>query len=485
MKDKFVTTAIAYTNGAPHIGHLYESIIADFIVRYLRLKGHTVHFLTGTDEHGLKISKTSQSRGIQPIELCNQNVALFQELYTLFDIEYDWFVRTTFPEHEKLSQDVFRTLRDKDLIYKGQYSGWYDTREEAYLTETDLKKIPPEHLGHTRYVKLEEPCYFFRLSKFQDQILKYLEKATCFDANSKNHVLARLKSPLKDLSITRTRKSLDWGIPVPDDDEHVMYVWFEALLNYLTGKQHLGLEDTQEMIHVIGKDITWFHQVIWIAMLIALEKPLPEAYYVHGFILDASKVKMSKSLGNSFNPSNLVKKKGLHSDLIRAYLLNHLHFGSDFGFNEIEMEKFNNGILADQVGNLIARVLNLGNRYCQDEVIEYQTERDDITFPSSSFEIPDLESYSEKVYQIFRELNKWLTENEPWIVAKVDLEKGQWMILNSLNYVYKACHLLEPIMPKKAEEIYSKFDHGKTSYQTDLPVGTKFEKKIILFKKFH
>lgn len=483
MEEKFITTAIAYTNGPPHIGHLYEGIIADFIVRYLRLKGHQVTFLTGSDEHGLKIAKTSQTLGIEPIELCDQNVKLFQELYQLFNVKYDWFVRTTLPEHEKMAQKIFLKLQEKNLIYKGNYSGWYDTREESYLTETDLKKIPPEHLGHTRYVRLDEPCYFFRLSKFQDQIIEYVENVECLDQFSKNETLSRLNSPLRDLSITRTRKSLEWGIPVPNDTEHVLYVWFEALLNYLTGKEHLGLDASQAMSHVIGKDIIWFHQVIWVAMLIALEEPLPFTYYVHGFVLDSNKIKLSKSLGNSFNPVDLLKVKELDADLVRAYLLNNLHLGSDLVFNEEEVHKFNNGILADQVGNLVGRVLSLGHRYSAGQVEAFLEPRKDCNFLNSNFKVPELEKYSEEVYQIFRNLNKWLTKNEPWKVVKENPELGQWMILNSLNYVYKASHLLYPIMPVKAELVLKQFEMGQTSFQTDLKVGTKFEKKLILFKK--
>lgn len=485
LEEKFITTAIAYTNGPPHIGHLYESIIADFIVRYLKLKGHKVTFLTGSDEHGLKIFKKAKTIGIEPIELCNENVKLFKELYKLFNVNYDWFVRTTFPEHTQTAQKVFLKLQEKDLIYKGDYSGWYDTREETYLTEKDLTKIPTEYLGHTRYIQLNEPCYFFKLSAFQDQIIKFIEKVECFDPSCKNEILARLDSPLKDLSITRTSKSLEWGIPVPNDSEHVLYVWFEALLNYLTGKEHFNLDPKQAMTHVIGKDITWFHQVIWIAMLIALDEPLPESYYIHGFVLDANKVKLSKSLGNSFNPVDLIKVKELNPDVVRAYLLYNLHLGSDFGFNENELRKFNNGILADQVGNLVGRVLALGHSCSKGIIEEFIEPMKDVEFLNSDFKIPKFENYSLEVYLIFRNLNKWLTENEPWKILKQNPEKAKWMILNSINYVYKANHLLYPIMPLKADLITKQFEMGQTTFQTNLKVGTKFEKKLILFQKLN
>ncbi|EKX49004.1 hypothetical protein GUITHDRAFT_46085, partial [Guillardia theta CCMP2712] len=310
----FLTTAIAYLNGVPHIGHAYEAITADIIARYYRSLGCKVFFLTGSDEHGQKIAATASTNGEAEIELCDRHVKIFADLYDKLDISFDRFIRTSSDDHKKVACHIFEEVLRAGDIYLGNYSGWYNVREETFVPEGKAREA--ENMNFTDPVtglplkKLEEPSYFFRLSR-QDQVKKHILSHPDFiqPTNARNEILQRLELPLRDLSISRT--SFSWGIPVPNDSKHVMYVWFDALINYLSGVDWPDGARSSNWpcdVHLIGKDIMWFHSVIWPSMLLSAGVQLPTRIYGHGFVNDRLGRKMSKSLNNVEDPFALLER---------------------------------------------------------------------------------------------------------------------------------------------------------------------------------
>jgi methionyl-tRNA synthetase len=375
-KPFYITTAISYVNGAPHLGHAYESILTDVMARFKRLDGYDVLFLTGTDEHGEKVARTAEKNGMDPKAFADQNAAEFLAMTGLLGISQDDFIRTTESRHYRSVQHEWIKQRERGDIYLGKYEGWYSVREEAYFSEDELQdgpggqKLSPQG---TEVEWEEEPSYFFRLSAYTDKLLEYYDAHPEFiqPQARRNEIISFVRQGLKDLSVSRHKKRLKWGIPVPDDDDHVMYVWLDALTNYITGA---GYPDTESEkfqtywpadYHVIGKDITRFHTVYWPAFLMSAGVELPKAVFAHGFI-NVQGQKMSKSLGNVTAPVALVETYGL--DPLRYFLLREIPHGQDGNFGHEQAVARINADLANGLGNLAQRTLSMIYKNCDGKI---------------------------------------------------------------------------------------------------------------------
>lgn len=375
-KTFYITTAISYVNGVPHLGHAYESILTDVMARFQRLDGYDVAFLTGTDEHGEKVAKTAEKNGMEPRAFADKNAASFQELTHKLGISNDDFIRTTQPRHYASSQAIWKKLQDRGEIYLGKYEGWYSVREEAYFTEDELRedengqKYTP--LG-TEVEWVEEPSYFFKLSNYTDRLIDlYTQNPGMIMPDARrNEILSFLKQEggLRDLSVSRHKSRLTWGIPVPGDEDHVMYVWLDALTNYITG---VGYPDENSDMfqkywpadyHVIGKDIIRFHAVYWPAFLMAANVAVPKHIFAHGFI-NIDGAKMSKSLGNVLSPDDMVNTYGL--DQTRYFLMREIPHGQDGNFSHEKAVARINADLANGLGNLVQRTLSMVYKNCDE-----------------------------------------------------------------------------------------------------------------------
>jgi methionyl-tRNA synthetase len=365
----YITTPIYYPNAEPHLGHVYTTLCADAVARYHRLAAKRTYFLTGTDEHGIKMVKTAAEQGIEPRALADRNVAVFENLWKQLRVTNDGFIRTTSDIHRKGVQEIVRKLVASDDIYLGGYEGWYDEGQEEFVTETEAKTAEYKSVISGRpLVRYKEPSYFFRLSKYVPRVLEYIESHPQFiqPDSRRNEVLSKLKQGVEDLSISRA--TLKWGIPLPHDPEHVVYVWIDALANYVTALGY-GTEDERLFktfwpadVHLIGKEIMWFHTVYWPAMLFALGLPLPEKVFAHGWWTSEGK-KMSKTLGNFIDLAKLrgcIASYGL--DSLRYYLLRAAPFGTDLDWKDADYHAAVNE-LANVVGNLLNRVLTMVNKY--------------------------------------------------------------------------------------------------------------------------
>ncbi|MFB3148374.1 MAG: methionine--tRNA ligase, partial [Thermodesulfobacteriota bacterium] len=359
-KSFYVTTPIYYVNDVPHIGHAYTTIAADVIARFNRLQGNNVFFLTGTDEHGQKIERTAESNGEKPIELADRVVKRFQNLSDALNITNDDFIRTTEKRHKSAVEEIFRRIEESGDIYLSEYEGWYDVRNEAFITETQYEEIMslPEEKRPT-IEKVKEESYFFRLSKYQDPLLEYYKEHPEFvQPNYRlNEVTRFVEGGLKDLSVSRT--TFTWGIPVPDNSNHVIYVWFDALTNYLTGvgfpsDERMFNENWPADVHLVGKDILRFHAVYWPAFLMSAGLPLPKKVFAHGWWTVEGE-KMSKSVGTVVDPYQVVEEFG--ADVFRYFLLREIPFGQDGDFSKGAIVARVNGELANGLGNLVSRTL--------------------------------------------------------------------------------------------------------------------------------
>ncbi len=364
-KPFYITTAISYPNGVPHIGHAYEAITTDAIARFERCDGKSVHFLTGTDEHGLKMKQTAQKEGVSPLELADRNSARFREMAAALNLSNDDFIRTTEPRHYAACQELWRRMAANGDVFVKKYGGWYSVRDETYYKEAETEARDGGRYATptgTEVVWQEEETYFFRLSAFQDRLIAHYEANPDFilPVERRNEVLSFVRSGLDDLSISRT--TLDWGIPVPDAPGHVMYVWIDALNNYVTATGLLsGGEDPRAKfwpadVHVIGKDIVRFHAIYWPAFLMSAGLPLPRRVYGHGFVLNKGE-KMSKSVGNVLDPFALIEHYGV--DQVRHFFLREVTFGQDGNYSPEAIAVRINADLANGLGNLAQRSLSM------------------------------------------------------------------------------------------------------------------------------
>lgn len=478
MEEKFkptfyVTTPIYYVNDIPHIGHAYTTIIADALARYQRLAGKKVYFLTGTDEHGQKIEKAAAEKGLRPKELADRVVIRYKELWQKLNISYDYLIRTTEEFHERGVQKIFQQLLAKGDIYKGIYQGWYCVSEENFLPEEvrlepEGYKICPD-CGR-KALLLKEESYFFRLSAYQQPLLDFYATHPRFvrPQSRMNEVVSFVRQGLKDLSITRT--SVRWGIPVPDDPKHTIYVWFDALHNYVTG---VGYDWNPELfqtfwpadIHLIGKDILRFHAVFWPAFLMAVGFPLPETVYGHGWWLK-DETKMSKSRGNVLDPYLILEK--VKADALRYFLLREVPVGLDGSFSHEGFIQRVNSDLANDLGNLVQRTLTMACNYFGREVpwpgeetdLDRELARSFVETRDRVFLLYDdyaLSRALEEIWVYLNIINKYLADNEPWKLARKpeSRERLARIIYQALCAIRGSSYLLYPVMPETAEKIWA------------------------------
>ena len=505
-KKFYITTPIYYPSAKPHMGHAYSSIIADFFARFKRIDGFQVHFLTGTDEHGLKIQRSAEKENVDPKKFCDQISETFRNLSKTLNLTNTDFIRTTEDRHKKTVQYLWNELLKNDDIYLSKYSGWYSVSDEAFYSENEIEEIN----GNKRSISskssvewIEEESYFFRLSKWEKPLLEYYDNHPDFISPSsrKNEVVSFVKGGLKDLSVSR--KSFSWGIKVPNDKDHVIYVWLDALTNYISALNYPDKNDKlykdfwPASIHLIGKDILRFHAVYWPAFLLAAKIELPLKVYGHGWILSGDE-KMSKSKGNILDPIEIIKEYGL--DPLRYYLIKEVSFGNDGNISQERLEDCINSDLANNFGNLCQRVTAFAIKNCDSLVpkdIEFQNDdliilnkyKDNLTNIRKKIDNQDINFYIEYIVNSLFEANKYFNDQEPW-KKKDDLTRLNTIVYTTLEIVRKISFLLFPIIPESSLKALKIFDLNENDIILStiennefLIKGNKINKIDILFKK--
>ncbi len=505
-KNFYITTPIYYPSAKPHMGHAYSSIIADFFARFKRIDGFDVHFLTGTDEHGLKIQRAAENKNIEPLEFCDQISLTFRDLSKTLNLSNTDFIRTTEERHKKTVQYLWSELEKNDHIYLSKYSGWYSVSDEAYYSEDEIidkngNKIAKTSGSPVEWI--EEESYFFKLSKWQDKLLDYYEKNPDFISpkSRKNEVISFVKGGLKDLSISR--KAFSWGIEVPGNSEHVIYVWLDALTNYISA---LNYPDTDNLlfkkfwpasVHLIGKDILRFHAVYWPAFLMAAKIQLPKKIYGHGWILSGEE-KMSKSKGNILDPLDIINTYGL--DPLRYYLIKEVSFGNDGNISQDRLEDCINSDLANNYGNLCQRVTAFVEKNCSSKVPEIKNfDNDDLVILNrftNNLEIirheidnQNINFYINFIVNALFEANKYFNDQEPW-KKKDNKDRLNTIVYTSLEIIRKISFMLYPIIPDTIERALKIFDLNTDDINFEsvgahdyLKAGNNINKIDILFKK--
>lgn len=473
VKEKFyVTTAIDYPNAEPHIGHAYQKIIADIFARWYRLQGFDTLFLTGTDEHGKKIQEAAEKSGKTPKEFVDELSNKFKEAWKSLNLSPDRFIRTTDIDHKKIVQESIRKCFENGDIYKGSYEGLYCVGCEAYYTEKDL--VDGKCPLHNRSVeKLQEETYFFRLSKYQDFLLNLYEENPGFimPNERRNEMINRVKEGLKDLSISRT--SFDWGIPFPSDRNHVIYVWFDALFNYLSGSGN-NQEYWPANLHLLGKDNGWFHAVYWPAFLKSAGFSLPETVFIHGF-LTFNGQKISKSLGNSISPVELVRKYG--NDAIRYYICRNFVLGEDGDFSESTLIRRNNDELADKLGNLVSRVTALAEKYGLKESEPFDNKELYLKL-QKYFLNYQLDKALNEIFSFVDSCNEYVQQQRPW---ETQDQEVLWKLINAIKDI---AILLSPFIPGTSEKIAENLGFKISLENLNKPFKIrKIKKSEVLFRK--
>jgi len=469
-KKFYITTPIYYPNDIPHIGHAYTTVAADILARWHKLQGENVRFLTGTDEHGKKIQTAAEKLGKTPKEFVDELIPKFKDAWKKLDIKYDRFIRTTDKDHEKKVQEVLKKVFDKGDIYLGKYEGYYCVGCEAYYTEKDLENgCCPIH--KTKIEKLKEPSYFFKLSKYQKQLLEFYKKNSEFISPSfrKKEIINRVEEGLQDLSISRT--SFDWGIKLPFDKKHVCYVWFDALLNYYSGADGFWPAD----VHLVGKDILWFHSVIWPAMLFSAGIELPKKVFAHGW-WTFDKEKISKSRGKVINVDELIGIAGV--DAVRYFFFREAPFGEDGDFSEKALiERYNNE-LADKLGNLISRVAALDEKYGIEKTENKLLKKLKLKEIENHFEKLEIDKALNEIFAFIDNCNEYVQGKKPW-------ETHDKKVLYELTDSIKAIAILiSPFIPSSAEKIAKQFGFEINYKEIEKPLKIiKIKKGEILFKK--
>ncbi len=505
-KKFYITTPIYYPSAKPHMGHAYSSIIADFFARFKMIDDYHVHFLTGTDEHGLKIQRSAEKAGKDPQIFCDHISQTFRDLSDTLNLSNTDFIRTTETRHKKTVQHLWSKLEKNDDIYLSNYSGWYSVSDEAFYNEDEIEKIDGKKIAISSKSSvewIEEESYFFRLSKWEKPLLNYYEANPDFisPVSRKNEVISFVKSGLKDLSISR--KSFSWGIPVPNNQRHVIYVWLDALTNYLSALNYPNTNDDlfkkfwPASIHLIGKDILRFHAVYWPAFLLAAKIDLPKKVYGHGWILSGEE-KMSKSRGNILDPLEIIKKYGL--DPLRYYLIKEVSFGNDGNISQERLEDCINSDLANNYGNLCQRVTAFAIKNCDGKIpsiIKFQDEdllilnkfKDNLDNIRSKIDDQNINFYIDYIVNSLFEANKYFNDQEPW-KKKDDPIRLNTIVYTTLEIVRKISFLLYPIIPASSLKALKIFDIKENKVKLNtitnnefLTKGNNLNKIDILFKK--
>ena len=491
MEKYYISTAIAYTSSKPHIGNTYEIVLADAIARHKRNKGYDVYFQTGTDEHGEKIEQKAKANNLEPQEYVDRISSQVKSIWDVMNTSYDRFVRTTDPNHEKVVQKIFKKLYDQGDIYKGKYEGLYCTPCESFFTESQLVDGKCPDCGGEVHSASEE-AYFFKLSKYQDRLIKYIEGHPEFiqPESRKNEMINNfLKPGLQDLCVSRS--SFTWGIPVDFDPKHVIYVWIDALTNYITNIGYDPDGSTEEFakywpadLHLIGKDIIRFHTIYWPIILMALDLPLPKQVFGHPWLLFGND-KMSKSKGNVIYADDLVKY--FSTDAIRYYVLHEIPFANDGSITyDLIIERINSD-LANILGNLVNRTISMANKYFDGKIsnknVTTEFDSDLITQikeldgkVDNDMDHLEIGKALDKIFDLLRRSNKYIDETTPWVLAKDEVEKDklETVIYNLLESIRVSAVELEPFMPETSENILKQLNtsNKETTYQEDNSYAT-------------
>lgn len=479
-KSFYITTPIYYVNDIPHIGHAYTSLACDVIARFMQLAGREVKFLTGTDEHGQKVEKSASMAGLTPQQFVDKVSHSFKEMHNLLNISNDDFIRTTENRHKNAVIKFWKTLQDNDNIYLGKYSGWYSVRDEAFYSESELTE---EGLAPTgaQVEWVEESSYFFALSKWQDKLLEYYEKNPDFiiPNSRRNEVISFVKSGLKDLSISRS--SFKWGIPVPGNDKHVIYVWLDALTNYVSALGYPNLKEGYKKFwpadaHVVGKDIIRFHAIYWPAFLMAAGLELPKSIVAHGWWTNEGQ-KISKSVGNIIDPIKLISEFGV--DQVRYFLMREVIFGNDGNYARDNLILRNNSELANKIGNLMQRTLTFVYKHCNGKIPEIEESYIyNIYFSSMFIEMQqivknnielikkyNINSVLDSIIYLTDQANLYIDQQAPWNLKKTDPQKMLEILYYILEIIRYIAILLQPFIPESASRMLNQLGIAK-EYRT-------------------
>ena len=506
-KNFYITTPIYYPSGNPHMGHAYSSIVADVFARFKRLEGKNVYFLTGTDEHGLKIQREAEKNNKEVKSFCNEVSNKFKDLAKVLNLSIDDFIRTTEQRHHLSVQAIWNKLLESGDIYLSKYSGWYSVSDEAYYTEDEIiiangKKISRSSGSSVDW--FEEESYFFRLSAWQNKLLEHYNKNPSFVSpkSRNNEIVQFVKGGLNDLSVSRT--SFKWGIPVPNNEKHIIYVWLDALTNYISALNFPNTEDTLYKnfwpadIHVIGKDILRFHAVYWPAFLMAAKLPLPLKIFGHGWILSDEK-KMSKSFGNILDPLEIINKYGI--DQLRYYLIKEVSLGNDGNVSMENLKNCINNDLANNFGNLCQRVFSFIEKNCSGKLPKpkvLQKEDNDLLnnlvnkVPElvTHMDNQDLNNYIKKVVEFSFNANKYFNDLQPWTLKKTNIDRMNTILFTIVSQIKNISILLNPIIPISCDKILDIMNLKKnerlisTINKNDIfNHNLEFKKTSILFKK--
>lgn len=496
MERFYLTTAIDYVNGVPHIGHAYEKIVSDIIVRHFKQRCSDVYFLTGTDEHGIKIQKTAAEKEITPKQMCDEHVAKFKEAWAALDVDYSQFIRTTDEEHKKTVQKIFKKLLEQGDIYKHSYTGLYCSGCEGFLNQKDLTEdgCCPVHLKKPEEVSEEN--YFFKLTKYKDAIAKHIKENPGFivPAFRATEVLNQLEN-IEDISVSRAKANVSWGIDVLGDPEQVIYVWIDALSNYITALGY-DTENPAEKFekywsvshHVIGKDILKFHSIYWSAILLGLGLPLPKQLFVHGFI-NINQAKMSKSTGNVISPVDILKTWELEiPDAFRYYMAMAAPLGKDGNYSDEDFKEKVNADLANNMGNLLNRTLSMLVKYFDGEIKPefktdcelFETTKETIEKVKKHFDNYEIQEAGNEIISLVNLTNKYVADNAPWALAKEEKmsECGQ-VLTNVLEIMCVVSALIYPYCPNIAKEMARQLKFDLNIKLDDLTVDNLTIGKLI------
>ena len=507
MKNNYyITTPIYYPSAKPHMGHAYSSIVADFFARFKRISEHNVFFLTGTDEHGQKIQRAALEAKKDPLDFCNEISSNFKDLSAILNLSNDDFIRTTEKRHKMACVNLWNILEKKNEIYLSKYSGWYSVSDEAFYSENEIEDkddVKVNKLSGSKVEWVEEESFFFKLSNWEKKLLDYYDKNPEFirPESRKNEVISFVKGGLKDLSVSR--KSITWGINVPSQKDHIIYVWLDALTNYLSALDYPNIDTDKyknfwpASVHIIGKDILRFHAVYWPAFLLAANLPLPKTIYGHGWIL-SNEEKMSKSKGNILDPLEIIDKYGL--DPLRFYLLKEVSFGNDGNISKEKLENCINSDLANNYGNLCQRVISFNEKNLNLEIpknIKFNDEdlnllnkfKENHSKIENAINKQDINFYMNFLMETLFAANKYFNDQEPWN-KKNDTNRLNTIIYVSLELIRKISILMYPIIPETSLKALNIFNIKEKDINFNslinnefLKQGMKINKINILIKK--